>query len=282
MALPAYIRFTHRGTPLPASIMTAGRENTSEVHTLTHFVGFVGTNFYSGKVTRKHTPFILQIPLGNVTPRLYESLCKGLKIDQVEIIWCQHSEKQKDKRSLQTYFTHILEKAKISRVELFFNNIKDPAFENYGHLMTIEICYEYVTWLHTEGNLLFRDKWDYVYAYQQPRHRSLTPEQMQDLLDTPSPLTDSLAEEITAYKTKKQQALASVKSNVLDQLAQITIVNEKGNPATGISFNDTDKNKVADSKLNIISVKDIEGQQVHFNWNDITMNFTTDTDIRVA
>lgn len=289
MPIPAYIRFTHKGTTFPSSIIAEGKENTSEVHEFTHFVGYVDTEHYSGNVIREHTPIKLHIPLGNIAPRLYECLCKDNKIDQVDILWFQYSETHGKAKSLYNYFSHKLEKVKVSRINLFFENVKNPAFEKYNHLMIVELCYEYVTWLFTNGYMLFKDKWEYVYAYQMPKHSTLTPKQLQDLLDKPAPLTDGLALEIAAYKAKQKElkqsateAVSNAKSKVLDSLAQIKMVNEKGNPVLAISINDKEKKKVADSKANFVSIKDIQDQEILFDWNDIAMNFTSNNDIRIA
>jgi type VI secretion system secreted protein Hcp len=282
MPIPAYIRFTDRGLPLLTSGMLANRENTTEIQELSHFVGYVDTNEFTGMVTRCHTPLILQIPLGRITPRLYELLCKGEKIDQVEIFWFQFDEKSSGGKSLQNYFTHLFDNVKICKVATFFKNVKDSEFQNYGHSMLVEFRYEYVTWSYIKGNLAFKDKWDYAYSDEISKHHTLTQKQIQDELESPAPLTDALAVEIAAYQAKGKEAFSNAKSNVLDKFAQIKIVGESGKPAIGVSFLDKDNKKVADSKVNFVSIKDIQGLKLHFKWNEIVMNFTTNTDIRAV
>lgn len=282
MPIPAYIRFTDKGKSLLTSVMLVGRENTTEVQELSHFVGYVDTNDFTGKVTRKHTHVILQIPLGRITPRLYELLCKGDKIDQVEILWFQFDEKSSGGKSLQNYFTHLFDNVKICKVATFFKNVKDSEFQNYGHSMLVEFRYEYVTWSYTKGNLVFKDKWDYAYSNEISKHHTLTQKQIQDELESPAPLTDALAIEIAAYQAKQKEVLSNAKSNLLDKFAQIKIVGESGNPAIGVSFLDKDNKNVADSKVNFVSIKDIQGLKVDFDWNEIAMNFISNSDIRVT
>jgi type VI secretion system secreted protein Hcp len=282
MPIAAYIRFLYKGTPLLTSVMLGGIENTAEVHELSHYVGYVETNEFTGMVTRCHTPIILQIPLGSITPRLYELVCTGEKIEQAEILWFQFDEELSGGKSLKNYFTHLFENVKICKVRSFFHNVKAPESQNNGHSMLVEFRYEYVTWTYAKGNLAFKDNWDYVYADEIPEHHILTQQQIQDELDSPAPLTDDLAIEIAAYNAKKQEPLSNIKSNLLDKITQIKIISENGAPAIGISFNDKDKNKVADSKLNYVSGKDIEGLEVVFHWNEIAMNFQVNNDIRIA
>jgi type VI secretion system Hcp family effector len=77
-------------------------------------------------VTRCHTPIILQIPLGHITPCLYELVCTGEKIEQAEILWFQFDEKPSGEKSLQNYFTHLFENVKICKVRSFFHYVKAP------------------------------------------------------------------------------------------------------------------------------------------------------------
>lgn len=285
MPYPAYIRFTDKGKHFPATEMREGRENTSEVLEFMHCIAYVDTDFFSGKVNRKHVPVILQIPLSNATPALYEHVCSGDKIDTIEILWFNYEEKQH--KALFNYFTHKFDNAKICSVKTFFHNIKDPEFEKYPPFLIVEFRYEWVTWTYNKGFIQFKDKWEYVYSHEYLPINGMTQEQVEDVLNKATPLCAEAARFLKDWQDQGKKQFVQVNDKVAEQkekiagaFYQIVLVDENGLPIMGAATMD-ETQKESKAKVNIVHLNE-GAKKLTVNWNEIAMNFVPNKDIGLA
>lgn len=158
MAVPAYIEFTdHDGQPIEGSVQIAGREGMCEVMEFDHTVR-IPTDAQMGTLTgvRQHRPLTIVKPYDRASPILYDALCTGKTLDEVTVHWYQIDRTGSEVE----YFRHILKRAKISNIQAFMYNTKDPRKEQFTHMEKVSLLYGVITWQFVDGNIEAEDSWE--------------------------------------------------------------------------------------------------------------------------
>jgi len=153
MAIPAYMTIDG----IPGSVQVAGREETIEILEFEHKV-YMPIDRDDGTIsgTRKHGAVTLHKAFDKSSAELYKKVCTGETIPKIEIKWFEITATGEE----EEYFSHTLEKCKISSVRSYMHNVKDPSKETFVHQEELSIRYEKMTWLFKEGNLQHTDTWN--------------------------------------------------------------------------------------------------------------------------
>lgn len=157
MAIPAYCEFKDSGgNAIEGSVQVANREGMCEIMKFDHNVR-IPVDKMSGELTgiRQHQPAAIVKPYDKATPLLFDALCNGETLQEVIIHWYKIDEAGKEVE----YFTHTLKSAKISDMNSFMYNTKDPTKEQFTHMEKVSLLYEEITWKFLDGNIEYTDAW---------------------------------------------------------------------------------------------------------------------------
>lgn len=157
MAVPGYCEITDsEGNPIEGSVQIAGREGMCEVMKFDHNVR-IPVDEAKGSLTgiRQHRKAEIVKPFDKASPLLYDALCNGETLQEVIIHWYQI-----DKTGSEVeYFRHTLKDAKVSDMNAFMYNTKDPTKEQFTHMEKVSFLYSEITWQHMDGNIEYTDSW---------------------------------------------------------------------------------------------------------------------------
>jgi type VI secretion system secreted protein Hcp len=157
MPIPAYAYFKDDdGAKIAGSVEIAGREGAVEVLEFEHKV-YIPTDPDSGRLkgVRKHGVFEIVKEFDAASPYLYKACCEGQTLKQVKLSWFTIDTAGNESE----YFTHTLKDVKVSSIEAYMPNTKDPDKERYGHLEKVCLMYGGITWQYVEGGLEHSDAW---------------------------------------------------------------------------------------------------------------------------
>jgi len=102
--------------------------------------------------TRVHRPITIVKEFDRVTPLLYRAVCEGRIMKKATI----RMYRILDLGTEGEYFNIVLDNVKFTSIEPYLA----PNGLTGTHLETIQLRYEAITWLYTEGNIIFRDSWN--------------------------------------------------------------------------------------------------------------------------
>lgn len=154
MSNPAYLWFIdENGSPIVGGSMVLGREGSIEVKSLSHHLT-IPTDRNTGKLTgmRIHTPILIQKEFDRTTPLLARAICRGVTLKSAEIKMYRTNEAGFEVE----YFNMLLENVKVTG----FTPGLHPGVASGTHLENIEMRYETIQWKYTDGNIIFKDRWN--------------------------------------------------------------------------------------------------------------------------
>lgn len=127
MAIPVYLWLEDDGgSPIKGSVDVNGREGSIEVSELMHSVE-QPTDFLTGKATAKrlHSSYAFMKGTDNSSPYLYKALSTGqtLKKAVFKFYRINHNGFEEE------YFRTTLENVKVTEIEPFMMDIKNPQWE---------------------------------------------------------------------------------------------------------------------------------------------------------
>ncbi len=156
MTMPGFMTIITRehGT-IEGACDLEGLEGTIEIYALDHTVEIPrnpGTGLPSGR--RIHKDLTVNKQIDKSTPLLYQALCMGDKLPEVEMAWYRMDETG----SMEIFYTIRLENAVISRITPWSPYNTDPIGEDYYQLEAVSFAYEKIIWEWT-GGIEFEDSW---------------------------------------------------------------------------------------------------------------------------
>lgn len=157
MAIEAYAEITDSGgNQIKGDVEVEGRVDMVEVIKFDHNVR-IPTDKRTGELTgvRQHRPAKLVKNYDSSSPLLFDALCNGETLQEVILHWYKIDPTGKEVE----YFTHTFKGAKISAINSFMYNTKDPSKEQFTHMEEVSLLYEEVTWLYKDGNIEYNDSW---------------------------------------------------------------------------------------------------------------------------
>lgn len=152
MPLPAYMQIPD----IPGSSKVQGREDQIEILGFKHDV-YMPTDRKDGTATgtRVHKDLVVVKNFDKSSPKLFQYLCNGKVIKEATIHWYRVNDDGQE----EEYFTHKLEKARITSIRPYMPDVDNPANEHYKHMEEISLRYEKITWTFKDGNIEFMDSW---------------------------------------------------------------------------------------------------------------------------
>lgn len=154
MSTPAHIWFDdENGSPIIGGCLIPLRLGSIELKSFSHGVTIpVDPNLGRLTGTRVHRPITIVKEFDQTTPILYRAVCEGRTLKKATIKMYHITEAGIESE----YFNIILENIKITTVAPYLA----PGTRSSTHLESLELRYEAITWKYTDGNIIYRDKWN--------------------------------------------------------------------------------------------------------------------------
>ncbi len=131
-------------------------ENEATVQSFKHEV-IIPRDPQSGQPTgqRVHQPFVLTKVYDKASPKLFDALCSGERLEKVVLKWYRTSLTGVQEH----YFTHELEDAVIVNIQSSMPNAQDPAMAHFSHMEEVSLTYRRITWTHEVSGTTGSDDW---------------------------------------------------------------------------------------------------------------------------
>lgn len=159
MAVPLHLWLKDEsGTDIRGSSEVLGREGSIEVLSLSHGL-HTPTDGNTGKLvgTRTHRPLTLEKEIDRSSALLYRAVACGVTLQSGEIRFYRATEAGRE----EVYFTIFMKNVKVVGVSPRVPNIKEVASQHRNHFEVVEFRYEEITWTYADGNMIFKDAWNY-------------------------------------------------------------------------------------------------------------------------
>ncbi|CAG4893372.1 MULTISPECIES: type VI secretion system tube protein TssD [Paraburkholderia] len=160
MAVPLHLWLKDEGgADIRGSSSVAGREGSIEVLSLTHGI-HTPTDGNTGKLmgTRSHRPITIEKEIDRSSALLYRAVVCGLTLQAGELKFYRTNEAGRE----EAYFTMSMKNIKVVGMSPRVPNIKETASAHRNHFEIVELMYEEVTWTYADGNMVFKDGWNYI------------------------------------------------------------------------------------------------------------------------
>lgn len=156
MAVPVHLWLKDDGGALiRGSSDVANREGSIELRGLTHNLS-IPTDGATGKLTgtRKHAPFLFDKEIDSSSPYLYKAVATGQTLQSAELKFYRINDAGQEVE----YFNILLEGVKVVSVTPVVHDTR--VVTGTGHLESVQLRYEKITWLYKDGNIQFTDAWN--------------------------------------------------------------------------------------------------------------------------
>ena len=157
MAIPVYLRLEDDGgSPIKGSVDVNGREGSIEVSELMHSVE-QPTDPLTDKATAKrlHSSYAFMKNVDSSSSYLYKALASGQTLKKAVFKFYRINYNGQE----EEYFRTTLENVKVTEIESFMMDIKNPQWERHDHLEYVDLAYEKITWHYLDGNIIHSDSW---------------------------------------------------------------------------------------------------------------------------
>jgi len=159
MAVPLHLWLKGEGgADIVGSSEVFGREGSIEVLSLTHGL-HMPSDSNTGKLmgARTHRPLIIEKEIDRSSALLYRAVACGLTLQTGELKFYRAN----DAGIEEAYFTVLMKNVKVVGISPRVPNIKEAVHQHRNHFEVVEFRYEEITWNYTEGNMIFKDSWNY-------------------------------------------------------------------------------------------------------------------------
>lgn len=157
MAIPVYLWIEDDGgTLIKGSVDASGREGSIEVSELMHSVE-QPIDPLTGKATAKrlHSSYAFMKNVDSSSSYLYKSLSSGQTLKNAVFKFYRINYNGQE----EEYFITTLENVKVTEIEPFMMDIKNPQWERHDHFEYVDLAYEKITWHYLDGNIIHSDSW---------------------------------------------------------------------------------------------------------------------------
>jgi len=107
---------------------------------------------------RSHRPLTIEKEIDRASALLYRAVACGETLKSGELKFYRTNEAGKE----EAYFSIFMKNVKVVGVSPRVPNIKEVASQRRNHFEVVEFSYEEVTWTYLDGNLIFKDGWNYL------------------------------------------------------------------------------------------------------------------------
>jgi len=140
----------------PGSVAIAGREQTIELIQLDHLV-HLPVDIHTGRSSgvRQHGIMLVRAAIDLATPLMYKAVTEGNQFDEITI----HFYRIDDLGVEQNYYTVVLNRVRVTSIELDVPNVKDTSNEHLPHMVVYGLVYGALTETFVEGTIEHTDDW---------------------------------------------------------------------------------------------------------------------------
>jgi type VI secretion system secreted protein Hcp len=159
MAFPLHLWLKDEGgADIRGSSEVSGREGSIEVLSLAHGL-HLPTDGHSGRLmgSRVHRPLAIEKEIDRSSAFLYRAVALGATLQSGEIRFYRTTESGRE----EAYFTISMKNVKIVGISPRVLNIKEVSGQHRNHFEVVEFLYEEITWRYADGNMIFKDGWNY-------------------------------------------------------------------------------------------------------------------------
>lgn len=155
-ALPSnmWIEGANQGA-IEGSSQTNGREGSIDVYAFGHSLTIPTDTSGSPTGQRVHKPFKILKTFDKSSPKLYQALITGERLNTVEIRFYRIDSTGRE----ENYFTILLENAIITNISPSMPTTLLQANETYRHMETVSFNYQKITWKWLPDGIETQDSW---------------------------------------------------------------------------------------------------------------------------
>lgn len=160
MAIPLYLWLKDEdGTLVKGSSQVTGRLGSIEVLSFSHGL-HIPIDGSTGKLlgTRSHFPLLIEKEIDKSSPYLYMAIAKEKTLQTAEIKWYRINNAGHE----EEYFNILMTNVKVVSACPRVPNIKEQPSSHLNHYETIEFRYEEIKWSYLDGNVAFKDSWNFI------------------------------------------------------------------------------------------------------------------------
>ena len=156
MAIPAYLWLKDDGgANITGSVDVQHREGSIEVLGFGHGL-HLPTDSATGKITgtRVHSALNFEKEFDSSSPYLYKAVAHGQTLQSAEFKWYRINDAGQEVE----YFNILLEGVKVVSITPIMHDTRNCP--GTGHMESIQLRYEKITWRYVDGNIQYSDAWN--------------------------------------------------------------------------------------------------------------------------
>lgn len=158
MAIPVYLWLTDdSGNPVKGSVDVRGREGSIEISEIMHALE-LPVDDLTGKITGPcvHGEMSFRKDIDSSTPYLSKGVSSGRRFKEAIFSYYRINYNGQE----EEYFRVTLTDCRITDVNTFVLDIKDPRFEKHSHQEYVSINYANIEWHYLDGNIIHFHGWN--------------------------------------------------------------------------------------------------------------------------
>jgi type VI secretion system secreted protein Hcp len=157
--MPAHVYVTMKGQKsgnIVGDSTVKGREGNIEIMQFDHSIR-KPTDQFTGQPTglRVHSPVVLWKAMDQASPILYQVLCTGETLTEVDIKFYETDPAGGEKQR----FDIKLENAHVTEMKTFMPSTKDSGREHFAYHESVSLVYERITWEDKDFQKMATDDW---------------------------------------------------------------------------------------------------------------------------
>lgn len=134
------------------------RDGTILVQAFDHVVEIPTDSRGVASGRRTHAPITITKEIDRSTPMLYQALCTGELLTEVQLDWYRIDGSGDD----ELYFSMLMENAMITRIHPWVPNVLDQSNAQMKHMEDLSIAYESIIWTWEPDGIEYEDTWGEV------------------------------------------------------------------------------------------------------------------------
>ncbi len=155
MPLPGNLKLTgQRQGKIEGSCDIKGREGTILIEAFDHCVQVPTDKYGSPAGKRVHSGMTLTKHIDKSTPKLYQVLCGGEMLTQVELDWYDLDGTGKE----VLYYKVCMHNCYITKIRPWIPNVLDSAKDRFGHMEDVSLIYARIQWVWVADGIEFEDE----------------------------------------------------------------------------------------------------------------------------
>ena len=158
MAIPVYLwLIDDAGNHVKGSVDVRGREGSIEISEIMHTVE-LPIDDLTGRITGPccHGDMSFRKDLDSSSPYLSKGVSSGSKFKEAVFKYYRINVNGHE----EEYFRVTLTDCRITDIDSFMLDIKDPLFEKYSHQEYVSVNYSKIEWRYLDGNIIHSHGWN--------------------------------------------------------------------------------------------------------------------------